>query len=62
MKDTRRLMASLTKVGSVQELKRISLTLILSDDMKTVSVSSRVLMPGCVCMFYNSILREITCF
>lgn len=62
MKDTGRLMASLTEIGSAQEPIRISLTLISSDDMKTVSVPSRVLMPGCVCMFYNTILREITCF
>ena len=62
MKDTGTLIASLTEVGSDQELIRISLTLISSEDMKTVSVSSRVLMPGCACMFYNTILREITCF
>lgn len=35
MKDTGTLMASLTEVGSAQELIRISLTLISSEDMKT---------------------------
>ena len=42
MKDTGRLMASLTEIGSAQEPIRISLTLISSDDMKTVSVPTLI--------------------